>query len=179
MSMTTYEALAERMDQHVELLLSRGSDLTSIFNQMTGYLPQFDELWRNTSDQQLASLFKRFPHFESLCEHMEKLFHQESSRPNKAYQGVEPLNESQKLMVSRVLSAGTEFERYLLNVIASATQPDPASLNEFKEALSQWRLSTLNVINLNDYSIQTIKTTFNQIANRIQYQIRQLEFTDS
>lgn len=177
MSDSPYAVLAERIDRHVELLISKGLDLAKAFEQTATYLPQLDDLWLTASEQQLAALFKQYPHFRIFCDHLRKCSVEQASKQPSEQRDEALLSVEQRSYVARIMSTGAELEQHVMQVSSEGFGVSSVMLTGYYEGLEAWRSAAQRIVarlkreKLHEYGLQTVETAFQQVGARIESQL--------
>lgn len=129
-SMTDYRKMAQAMDQRACELMKEGVTGPELIYRMVGHLPELKQIWVGTTDEQLAELCGEYPGFYQYASLMEEAAEAEREKPQRKYDGVEPLNEELKAMLEEFLKEAAKLEQGYHTVINAGSQPGSRGLRE-------------------------------------------------
>jgi hypothetical protein len=129
-SMTDYRKMAQAMDQRACELMKEGVTGPELMYRMVGHLPELNQIWLGTTDEQLAELCGEYPGFYQYASLMEEGAEAERAKPQRKYDGLEPLNDELKLMLEQFLTEAAKLEQGYHTVINAGSQPGSRALME-------------------------------------------------
>ena len=134
-----FNKFARKINRQVELLVDEGyTEDHEIFNRMAAFLPDFGQLWNNTSDKELLSLMKSYPAFERFCQIVETLYAQEQSKESRVYDGLSKFNEKDSAVGKQLFSEAATIENTLSEYLSTSYSIDTHDLNVLRSQIASW-----------------------------------------
>lgn len=134
-----FNKLAGKINRKVELLVNEGyTEDHDIFNRMAAFLPEFGQLWNQTSDKELLSLMKSYPAFKQFCQIVETLYEQEKRKESRVYDGMSKFNEEDSAVSKQLFSEAAKIESTLSEYQATPHSIEANDLHVLKEQIASW-----------------------------------------
>ena len=175
MSINEFRRLAEKMDQHMQLLSAQGvSDTHVIINRMMGYLPDLHKIWVGTSDDQLITLSNEFPGFYRYALIMEEASEAERNKASRPYDGMAQFSEQHKQLATKLLTTAATLERGYQTFLGSGKrQVFQPQMSELGKLHRQWLFDlesfkkSLRAQGAEPKALEYVNEAFGRLAERI------------
>jgi len=137
--MREFHRLAAAMDLRIQQLTAEGVHGAAIIERMVGHLPDLQQIWVGTSDNQLAMLCNEFPGFRRYAILMEEAAEAERRKPSHPYDDVPELPDSLKDAMAALLVTAATLERSYQEVLDVDKSPEwRLQVNELNRLHLKW-----------------------------------------
>jgi hypothetical protein len=125
MTVREFRRMSAAMDLDIQHLAREGVHGPVMIERMVGHLPDLQQIWTGTSDDQLTTLCQEFPGFHQYARLMEEAAERERSKPSHPCDDLPELPDALKDRMAALL---TTLERRYRAVLDA----DPSTEREFE-----------------------------------------------
>ena len=128
MTVREFRRMSAAMDLDIQHLAREGVHGPVMIERMVGHLPDLQQIWTGTSDDQLTTLCQEFPGFHQYARLMEEAAERERSKPSHPCDDLPELPDALKDRMAALLTTAATLERRYRAVLDA----DPPTERQFE-----------------------------------------------